>query len=143
MTATFNLSGITPGFYFIELNGLTGDRVPTYIDDNTINQNQSVTGTLTGSVIGDASNPTKYMIKARSGGRHPVVNFATGQNESKLPFIIVYNTSVQKIEIRVVNTSEPIASINRWILTENKPLVYKASNILSDKNKPMHSYFCQ
>ena len=37
----------------------------------------------------------------------------------------------------------PIASINRWILTENKPLVYKASNILSDKNKPMHSYFCQ
>src|SRR5450756_824918 len=32
-----------------------------------------------------------------------------------------------------------IASINRWILTENKPLVYKASNILSDKNKPMHS----
>jgi hypothetical protein len=106
LTATFNLSGITPGFYSIEVNGLTSDRVPTYIDNNTITQNQSVTGSLTGIVIGDASNPTKYRIKARSGGRHPVVNFATGQNESQLPFIIVYNTSVQTIEIRVVNTSE-------------------------------------
>jgi len=110
LTATFNLSGITPGFYSIEVNGLTGDRVPTYIDNNTITQNESVTGSLTGIVIGDASNPTKYRIKARSGGRHPVVNFATGQNESKLPFIIVYNTSVQKIEIRVVNTSELLSS---------------------------------
>jgi hypothetical protein len=110
LTATFNLSGITPGFYSIEVNNLTSDRVPTYIDDNTINQNQSVTGTLTSSVIGDASNPTKYSIKARSGGRHPVVSFATGQNESKLPFVIVYNTSVQMIEIRAVNTSELLTS---------------------------------
>ena len=110
LTATFNLSGITPGFNSIEVNGLTGDRLPTYIDNNTITQNQSVTGSLTGIVIGDASNPTKYRIKARSGGRHPVVNFATGQNESKMPFIIVYNTSVQKIEIRVVNTSELLTS---------------------------------
>ena len=110
LTATFNLSGITPGFNSIEVNGLTGDRLPTYIDNNTITQNQSVTGSLTGIVIGDASNPTKYRIKARSGGRHPVVNFATAQNESKMPFIIVYNTSVQKIEIRVVNTSELLTS---------------------------------
>jgi hypothetical protein len=110
LTATFNLSGIMPGFYSIEVNNLTDDHVPTYIDDNTINQTQFVTGTLTSSIIVDASNLTKYRIKARSGGRHPVVNFATGQNESKLPFIIVYNTSVQKIEIRVVNTSELLTS---------------------------------
>ena len=45
--------------------------------------------------------------------------------------------------LRTNRGDTPIASINRWILTENKPLVYKASNILSDKNKPMHSYFCQ
>ncbi|HEY6585585.1 MAG TPA: hypothetical protein VIY97_00295, partial [Candidatus Methanoperedens sp.] len=32
MTAQFDLNSITPDDYFIEVNGLAGDRVPTRID---------------------------------------------------------------------------------------------------------------
>ena len=82
------------------------------------------------------SNP-KYIDEADSIGRV----------HERFQIITIKRDDIKKvIAYRVLNKTREqraIASINRWILTENKPLVYKASNILSDKNKPMHSYFCQ
>jgi len=67
MTAQFNLSGINPGDYFIEVNDLAGDRVPTRIDSNESDINQSIGIRLRNSVIGNISDPT-YRIKARLEG---------------------------------------------------------------------------
>jgi protocatechuate 3,4-dioxygenase beta subunit len=117
MTAQFNLSGISPGDYFIEVNSLTGNHLPTRIDSNTSDINQSVGLRLRNSVIGNISNPT-YRIKVYSSGTppvvnssHPVVNYATGANESKYAFVIVPgNTS--RIEVRVLNTSEELSNFS-------------------------------
>jgi hypothetical protein len=119
LTTTFNLTGIMPDFYFIEVNGLSGDRVPTFIDNNATNISQLVTKGLTTTTVGDATNPAKYRIKARSGGRHPIVNYFTGENETGLPFVIVYNdTSPGKIEVREVNTSRLLTSFTPSSLSD-------------------------
>ncbi len=115
MTAQFSLSGISPGDYFIEVNGLAGDHLPTRIDSNTSDINQSAGLRLRNSVIGDISNPT-YRIKVYPSGNppvvnssHPVVNYATGANESIYNFVIVPgNTS--RIEVRVLNTSAELSN---------------------------------
>ncbi|MDL5504018.1 MAG: hypothetical protein QSU88_12480, partial [Candidatus Methanoperedens sp.] len=111
MTAQFDLNGITPGDYFIEVNDLAGDRVPTRIDSNASGINQSVGRRLINSIIGNETIPTIYRIKARSGGRHPVVNYNTGANETKYPFVIV-SALTSKIEVRAVNTSEELSSFS-------------------------------
>ncbi len=115
MTAQFNLSGIIPGEYFIEVNGLAGDHLPTRIDSNASNINQSAGLRLRNSVIGDISNPT-YRIKVYPSGNppvvnssHPVVNYATGANESIYNFVIVPG-NISRIEVRVLNTSAELSN---------------------------------
>ncbi|KPQ43719.1 MAG: hypothetical protein MPEBLZ_01739, partial [Candidatus Methanoperedens nitroreducens] len=116
MTAQFDLNGITPGDYFIEVNGLADDRVPTRIDSNESDINQSVGMRLINSVIGNETTPAIYRIKARSGGRHPVVNYNTGANETKYPFVIV-SALTSKIEVRAVNTSEELSNFSTTGIT--------------------------
>ncbi|CAG1006477.1 Serine-aspartate repeat-containing protein D [Methanosarcinales archaeon] len=140
ITAQFDLDGITPGDYFIEINGLAGDRVPTRIDSNESDINQSVGMRLINSVIGNDTTPTIYRIKARSGGRHPVVNYNTGANETKYPFVIV-SALTSKIEVRAVNTSEELSNFSTtgnahpfqtWILgSNNHGIVYGGTDTCS------------
>ena len=140
MTAQFDLNGITPGDYFIEVNGLAGDRVPTRIDSSASDINQSVGRRLINSVIGNETIPTIYRIKARSGGRHPVVNYNTGANETKYPFVIV-SALTSKIEVRAVNTSEELSNFSTtgithpfqtWILgSNNHGIVYNGTDTCS------------
>jgi len=123
MTAKFSLSGLNPGDYFIEINGLAGDHLPTRID-STASDIKQVTGLrLRNSIIGDLSNPT-YRIKVYPSGlnSHPVVNYNTGFNESIYNFIIVPgNTS--KIEVRVLNTSEELSHFSTASLNHPFPTV--------------------
>ena len=119
MTAQFALNGISPGDYFIEVNHLSGDRVPTRIDSNESDINQSVGTRLRNSIIGSISNPT-YRIKSRLGGRHQIVNY-----------IIIVSANPQKIEVREFNTSRELSnftakgahqtgdSFQTWILGSN------------------------
>ncbi|MBZ0177325.1 MAG: PQQ-dependent sugar dehydrogenase, partial [Candidatus Methanoperedens sp.] len=140
MTAQFDLNGITPGDYFIEVNGLADDRVPTRIDSNESDINQSVGMRLINSVIGNETTPAIYRIKARSGGRHPVVNYNTGANETKYPFVIV-SALTSKIEVRAVNTSEELSNFSTtgithpfqtWILgSNNHGIVYNGTDTCS------------
>lgn len=109
-TAQFDISNINPGDYFIEVNGLTGDLLPTRIDGNTSDIMQTVGKRLRNSVIGDLSNPT-YRIKVYPSGNppivnssHQVVNYTTGMNETIFSFVIVSGNS-NKIEIRSLGTS--------------------------------------
>ncbi len=115
MTAQFNLSGISPGDYFIEVNGFAGDHLPTRIDSNASDINQSVGLRLRNSVIGDISNPA-YRIKVYPLGNppvvnssHPVVNYATGANESTYGYVIV-NDSIKKLEVRVLDTAQLLSN---------------------------------
>ena len=123
ITAKFSLSGLTPGDYFIEINGLAGDRLPTRIGSTASDINQQVGLRLRNSIIGDLSNPT-YRIKVYPSGlnSHPVVNYNTGFNESIYNFVIVPgNTS--KIEVRVLNSSEELSNFSTASLNHPFPTV--------------------
>jgi plastocyanin len=115
MTAQFNLSGISQGDYFIEVNGLAGDHLPTRIDSNASDINQSVGLRLRNSIIGDISNPD-YRIKVYPFGSppvvnssHQVVNYATGANEPKYGYVIV-NDSIKTLEVRVLDTASLLST---------------------------------
>ncbi len=112
MTAQFILTGISPADYFIEVNGLAGDLLPTRIDSNASDINQSAGLRLRNSIIGDISNPT-YRIKVYPAGlnSHPVVNYATGLNETIHNFVIVPG-STSRIEVRVLNTSAELSNFS-------------------------------
>ncbi|VVB94423.1 Carboxypeptidase regulatory-like domain protein [uncultured archaeon] len=109
MTAQFILSGISPGDYFIEVNGLAGDLLPTRIDSNASDINQAAGLRLRNSIIGSFSNPI-YRIKVYPSGlnSHPVVNYATGLNETIYSFVIVPG-STSRIEVRVLSTSAELS----------------------------------
>jgi hypothetical protein len=123
MTAKFSLSGLTPGDYFIEINGLVGDHLPTRIDSTASDINQQVGLRLRNSIIGDLSNPT-YRIKVYPSGlnSHPVVNYNTGFNESIYNFVIVPGNS-SKIEVRVLNSSEELSNFSTASLNHPFPTV--------------------
>jgi hypothetical protein len=134
MTAQFDLSSISTGDYFIEVNGLAGALVPTRIDSIASDINQIVGRRLRNSVIGDISNPA-YRIKSYPSAissSHPVVNYATNTSESKYAFVIV-SDSTSTIEVRELNTSaelsnftasgdhpSPSEPFNIWILGDSE-----------------------
>ncbi|MCZ7392783.1 MAG: Ig-like domain-containing protein, partial [Candidatus Methanoperedens sp.] len=114
MTAQFSLSGITPGDYFIKVNGHAGALVPTRIDSTASSISQSVGLRLRNSVIGNISNPTLYRIKSypsEIASSHAVVNYTTGLNETIYNFVIVSN-STSKIEVRVLGTDALMSSFS-------------------------------
>src|SRR5450759_3690108 len=114
MTAMFDMSaGVNPGHYFIEVNNIAGALVPTRIDSNASDITQTVGRRLRNSYIGDASSPD-YRIKSYPSAissSHPVVNFASGANESKNAFVIVPGAS-NMIEVRVLNTDELLSNFS-------------------------------
>jgi plastocyanin len=124
MTAQFDISNISPGDYFVEINGLAGDLLPTRIGNNTSDIMQTVGKRLRNSVIGDLSNPT-YRIKVYPSGNppivnssHQVVNYSTGMNETTYGFVIVSGSS-SKIEIRSLGTSEELNNFSTDNLNHN------------------------
>jgi len=133
MTAQFDLSGISPGDYFIKVNNHAGALVPTRIDSIASDINQSVGRRLRNSVIGDISNPA-YRIKSypsEISSSHPVVNYVTGSNESKYAFVIVPG-STSMIEVRVLNTSEELSNFSTALTTHDGLSVSFQDWILGD-----------
>ncbi len=111
-TAQFNLSGVQAGDYFIRVNDLADDLVPTRIDDATKDIIQSVGQKLRVAVIGSLSDPI-YNIKTYSKGQgeHPVVKYSDGTNvapERYVYAIVSLKTSPQKLEVRVLGTTRII-----------------------------------
>ena len=113
-TAAFNLSGIDAGDYFIRVNGLADDLVPTRIDDTTTVINQFVGQKLRVTVIGNLSDPA-YRIQtfSRGQGEHPVVMYSDGSNETPEQYAYVLlslKMSPQKMEINVIGTASRLNS---------------------------------
>ncbi len=112
--AQFDLSGVASGDYFIRVNDLSDDLVPTRIDDPNMDINQSVGQMLRVSVIGDISDPT-YKIEtfSKGQGKHPVVEYSDDASLSPERYayvILSLKTSPQKFEVRVFDTAAQINS---------------------------------
>ncbi|VVB94327.1 Uncharacterised protein [uncultured archaeon] len=113
-TVQFNLSGIDAGDYFIRVNDLADDLVPTRIDDTATAINQFVGQKLRVTVIGNLSDPT-YRIQtfSKGQGEHPVVIYSDGSNDIPEQYAYVLlslKTSPQTLEINVLGTASQLNS---------------------------------
>ena len=113
-TAVFDLSGVTMGDFFIEVNDLDQDLVPTRIDDPTVNVTQFVGEALRQTVIGSLGDPTYRILTFSEGqGEHPVVKYSDGMDVSPEEFayvLISLKTNPQSLEINVLGTADPVSS---------------------------------
>lgn len=141
-TAQFNLSGIAAGDYFIRVNGLADDLVPTRIDDPTKAISQFVGQMLRVTVIGSLSDPT-YRVQtfSKGQGEHPVVVYSDGSNEVPETYayvILSLKTSPAKLEINALGTASQLN--NYTPTTATHPSTSTAVNptfptwMLGDKN---------
>jgi hypothetical protein len=141
-TAQFNLSSIAPGDYFIRVNDLADNLVPTRIDDPTKAISQFVGQKLHVTVIGSLSDPT-YLIHifSKGMGHHPVVVYSDGTNDSPETYayvILSLKTSPQKLEINTIGTASWLNSFTPTMPTH--PNTSTATNppfstwIFGDKN---------
>ncbi len=108
-TARFDLSGVVAGNYFIRVNGLADDLVPTRFVDPANTTSQFVGQKLIATVIGSLSDPT-YRIRtfSKGQGQHPAVIYYDGTNEIPEQYAYVMlslKTSPQKFEILVLGTA--------------------------------------
>ncbi len=128
--AQFDMNGVAPGDYFIRLNDLPDDLVPTRIDDPGMDINQFVGQKLRVSVIGDPLDPT-YKIEtfSKGQGEHPVVEYSDGAAfppERYAYVILSLKTSPQKFEVRILGSG---AQINSYTPTmSNHPSVPPLTN---------------
>jgi hypothetical protein len=110
--AVFALQGLTPGDYFVQLNGDADDLVPTRIDDVTSSLAQTVGQKLRASFIGPPSAPT-YRINAYSAGQNesPVVTYSDGTTiPGEQPYVI-YSYATSQLEIRLLGTGAALTTL--------------------------------
>jgi hypothetical protein len=107
--ADFDLSQVEPGDYFITINDLTEDRIPTRIisigGDTIPDMNQHVSRTLVSSVI-TVNYDTLFKIKTffRDQDGHPVRKFSDGTNASPEAYaycILSFRAMPANLEIRI------------------------------------------
>lgn len=112
--AQFDLSSVKAGDYFIRVNGLAADLVPTRIDDPTTSVTQFVGKKLRATVIGSVADPT-YRLKTYSKGQqeHAVVKYSNGSNATPERYayvVLSLKTTPQKIEVRTLGTAALLSS---------------------------------
>ncbi|HEY3376632.1 MAG TPA: PKD domain-containing protein [Armatimonadota bacterium] len=111
-TAQFALTGLTTGTYFIRVNSLADDLVPTKIDSVGASMNQYVGSQLNSSAIGTLASPT-YRIKTFSLGqsRHAVVKYSSGAAVSPAKYAYsILTMSTPLFEVRVLGTGALLSS---------------------------------
>ena len=113
-TAQFNLSGIAAGDYFIRVNDLADDLVPTRIDNPANITSQFVGQKLRVTLIGNLTDATYQVLTFSKGqGEYPVVVYSDGTNETPETYayvILSLKTSPQKLEIRALGTASQLNS---------------------------------
>ena len=110
--AVISLAGMTPGDYFLKVNGDDDDLVPTRIDDPSKDVSQRVGTMLRASYIGPVTAPV-YRINTYSAGqgRPPVVKFSDGTAiaPAEQPYIFV-TLSPPRVEFKVLGTAALLSS---------------------------------
>jgi hypothetical protein len=140
--AQFDLGSIAMGDYFIRVNNLADDLVPTHIDDPAKATNQYVGQKLRAAVIGNLSDPTYRILTFSKGqGEHAVVVYSDGTNDTPETYayaILSLKTSPQKLDIRAFGTASLLNSYTPTI--PNHPSTPTATNpsfpewMLGEKN---------
>jgi len=130
-TAQFDLTGLTTGAYFIRVNDLADDLVPTRLDSVSTNVTQYVGSQLNISVIGVLADPTYKITTYTLGQSWPaLVKYSTGAaaTPTRYGYVLLYlKTSPQKFETRVVGTGTLLAAqsaggyhtFSTWMLGSN------------------------
>jgi predicted CXXCH cytochrome family protein len=124
--ATFDLTGMLAGDYFIAINGLVYDLIPTRITNPMAPTRQFVGKKLRVSVIGTLAIP-KYKIQtfSRGQGLKAAVGYLSGTVAvpNRWAYMIV-STATGKIEIRAFPNGYPLSiftvskyhPLNTWII---------------------------
>jgi hypothetical protein len=111
-SAVFALKGLSPGDYFIQINGDANDLVPTRVEDPGSSLTQTVGQKLRASYVGPASAPM-YRINTYSAGQNesPVVGYSDGGViPGEQPYVI-YSFSTSQLEIRLLGNAAPLTSL--------------------------------
>ena len=108
-TATFILPSASTGHYFIRVNGLVNDLVPTYVADVIVSPSQTVGQKLRYSVIGLTTDPS-YKLKTYSLGQleSTINQWSNGAAVSPAAYGYAFQslkTSTKFIETRVLGTA--------------------------------------
>jgi hypothetical protein len=113
-TAQFDLSNVAVGDYFIRVNNLADDLVPTRIDNPANTTSQFVGQKLRVTLIGNLTDATYQILTFSKGQReYPVVVYSDGSNETPETYayvILSLKTSPQKLEIRALGTASQLNS---------------------------------
>ncbi len=106
-TAQFNLSDRDAGNRYIMINNLSGDLIPTRIDDPTKDIHQFVGKKLRVSIIGNFSDPT-YQIETFVAGRE-LVSYSDGTHYGENIYTILsLKTNPQRFQVVKFSTRSPI-----------------------------------
>ena len=112
-TAQFNLSERDAGSRYIMINNLSGDLIPTRIDDPTKDIQQFVGKKLRVSVIGNLSDPT-YQIETFAMGQgynQELASYSDGTRYGENVYIILSpKTNPQRLQIITFSTRSPIVA---------------------------------
>ena len=111
-TAQFDLTALATGTYFIRINGLASDLVPTKIDSIAANINQYVGSQLKISVIGTLASPKyKFNTHSKGQGNKAVVKYSSGTAATPERYSYTMLTfSPMLIETRILGTGALLAS---------------------------------
>ncbi|MBM3474225.1 MAG: hypothetical protein FJX75_13230 [Armatimonadetes bacterium] len=105
--AQFDLTGLAAGHYFIRVNALASDLVPTKIDNPALSMTQFVGQKLRNSVIGTLASP-KYRIETFSKGQAwpQVVRYSNGTAATPKGWAyVILQPGSKKMEIRYLQTA--------------------------------------
>ncbi len=111
-TARFALTGLAAGHYFIRVNGLATDLVPTKIDNPAVNTKQWVGQKLRSSVIGSLTSP-KYRLETFPGsqGFPRVVKYSDGTTATPKGWAyVIMQPGAGKLEVRYLQTAALLTS---------------------------------
>lgn len=111
--AAIPMSGLSAGNYFIRVNNLSNDLVPTRITNPTTALAQRVSNMLNISTIGPTSTPTYKIVTWSLGQSRPsIVGFLTGATAppTRYAYGIISLTGTVTFETRAMGTAAPLAS---------------------------------
>jgi hypothetical protein len=109
--ATFDLSNVIAGDYFVQINDDATNLVPTRIDDPAKRVLQRVGQKLRASYVEPASG-AGYRINTYSAGQNesPVVAWSNGNPTGQQPYVII-TLGTPKIEVKVLGTGAALTSL--------------------------------
>lgn len=113
-TASIDMTGLSGGNYFLRVNDLADDLVPTKIDNPGVPLVQAVGPKLRLTRVGPPSDPTYRMLSfSRGQGSKNVVKYSDGSSAAPQSYayaLLYLKTSAMKIETRTLGTAALLVS---------------------------------